>query len=137
MRAIARLFANQPHHLIAFGIEDNDRDAKREVFEVMAHTEPVLRHGIVKKEVLDLLLDSLGAFVHIIAKATAIAHLSIELPACRERLVALNKVKDVIWQIVVATPRDVRQFLVNYHRTDVHIILEHLSAVNLECRRSI
>ena len=34
-------------------------------------------------------------------------------------------------------PRDVRQFLVDNYRTDVHIILEYISAVNLECRRGI
>ena len=106
--AVALLLSNQPHHLIAFGIKDYHRYAKCEVFEVMAHTEPVLRHGIVKKEVLDLLLDSLGAFVHVIAKSTAITHLRVELLTCRERLVTLNEIKNIIWQGVVATPRDVR-----------------------------
>ena len=135
--AVAGLLADQAHDPRAIGIEDDDRDAEGEVLEVLAHTEEIRGHGVVEQEVLDLLFDSAAARVGVVGQAAAVAHFGIEHLTGGEGLVTLDEVNDVVRHVVVRSPGDIGQGLVDDGGHDVHVLLEHLAAVGLERRRCV
>ena len=108
-----------------------------EVLEVLAHTEEVRGQGVVEQEVLDLPLDIAATRVGVVLQPATVAHLSIEHLAGGEGFVTLDEVNDVIRHIVIASPWDVGQRLVDDRRHDVHVFLEHLAAVGLESGRCV
>ena len=80
--AVKRLLPQQPDNLRAVRVEDDDRDAKREVFEVLAHPEEVRRQVVVHEEVIYLLLDVFLSCFGVVDQAAAVAHLCIKELAC-------------------------------------------------------
>ena len=49
--AIARLLAHETHYASAFLVENDKRDCKAEVLEVLAYSEKIRGDFVVKKEV--------------------------------------------------------------------------------------
>ena len=107
------------------------------MLEVLAHTEEVRGHGVVEQEVLDLLFDIAATRVGVVLQPAAVAYFSIEHLAGGEGLVTLDEVNDVVRHVVVRSPWDIGQGLVDDGGHDVHVLLEHLAAVGLERRRCV
>ena len=107
------------------------------MLEVLAHAEEVRGQGVVEQEVLDLPLDIAATRVGVVLQPAAVAHFGIEHLTGGEGLVTLDEVDDVVRHVVIASPWDVGQRLVDDRRHDVHVFLEHLAAVGLESGRCV
>ena len=77
--AVARLLAGKAHDFGAVLVEDDDRDGKGEVFEILTDTEEISGEVVIHNEPVYIVLDLCGAFVGIVLQPGTIAHLGIEL----------------------------------------------------------
>ena len=121
---IARLFAHDADNAAGILIEDDHADAKAEVLEVLAHTEEVTCKVVVQHKVIHLRLHLCGGKLRVIDKSTTIADFSVEHLASAHRLVRLNEVNDVVWHLIVTSPRDVLHLVVDDDWCDIVLLLE-------------
>ena len=85
-------------------VEDQDRDGKREVLEVLTDTEEIGSEVVLKQEVLDVVLHLGGATVGVVLQARAIADLGVELHTGGEGLIILHFGDDVVGHSVIHAP---------------------------------
>jgi hypothetical protein len=113
-------------------VKDDNRHTPSEVFEILAHPKEVHRHIITKKEILHLRTNRSGTSISVIVKTIAIAHLSIENLASGESFIPLYKVKDIVRQPIVRTPRNILYSGGQSNWHNIHILLEHLRRIHGE-----
>ena len=94
------------------------------MLEVLAHAEEVTCEVIVQHKVINLRLDLCGGKPRVIYKSAAIADFSVEHLASAHCLVRLNEVNDVVRHLIVTSPRDVLQLVVDDDWCDVVLLLE-------------
>ena len=100
-------------------------DGKAEVLEVLTDAEEVCGEVVVEKEVLDFLFYGIGGDARIIPQPCAIADLGVEALAGGEGFVFLYEVENIERHLIVAAPRNVREFIVYDGRHDVNVLAEH------------
>ena len=87
---------------------------------------------VVQHEVIHLRLHLCGSKFCVIDKSAAIADFSIEHLASAHRLVRLDEVDDVIWHLIVASPRDVLHLVVDDDWCDVVLLLKGFTCLGSE-----
>ena len=129
---VARFLAEDAHYLVATLVKDDDADSKAEVLEVLAHTEKITCEVVVSGEVVYGSLRLCGGLRGVVGESAAVAHLGVEHLTGGEGLVRLDKVDDVVWHHVVATPWHVLHPLIDDDRCDVVLLLEDLGCLGGE-----
>ena len=94
------------------------------MLEVLAYAEIIRGDVIVKKEVLDFALDGGSSKTSVVAQTAAETDFSIKHLASGERLVILDELQYVERHIVVASPRHIRERVVDDDRHDVNVFFE-------------
>ena len=105
------------------------------MLEVLAHAEEVTCEVVVQHKVINLRLDLCGAKPRVIDESAAIADFGIEHLASAHCLVRLNEVNDVVRHLIVTSPRDVLNPVVDDDWCDVVLLLEDFGSLGGEgCR---
>ena len=94
------------------------------MLELLAHTEDVTCEVVVQHKVIHLRLHLCGGKLCVIDKSASIADFGVEHLASAHCLVRLDEVDDVIWHLIVASPRDVLLLVVDDDWCDVVLLLE-------------
>jgi hypothetical protein len=113
-------------------IEYYDGDTKAEMFEVLRHAEEVCRKIVVKKEVVDFLLDLCGGGFSYVLDSGTIAHFGVELLTRGECFVRFNEFQDVIRHFVVMFPWHILHFVIDRNRGCVLGFLEDFGCLGGE-----
>lgn len=123
--AVTGFLTQEAHNLCAVLVENKHADGEAEVLEVLTDSEEVCGEVVVEKEVLDFILDRGGGDAGIIPQACAIADLGVETLTGGECFVFLYEVENIERHLVVAAPRDIREFIVYERWHDVGVLPEH------------
>ena len=102
------------------------------MFEVLRHAEEVSRKIVVKKEVVDFLLDLCGGGFSYVLDSGTIAHFGVELLTRGERFVRFNEFQDVIGHTIVVSPRHLLPLAIDGYRGRVLGLLEDLGCLGGE-----
>ena len=106
-------------------VENKHGHGEAKVLEVLTDAEEVSGEVVVKKEVLDIILDLCGGFGGAVLQPGAIADLGVEALAGCQSFVFLDESKQVERHLIVAAPRNVRERIVNNCRHNVNFLTEH------------
>ena len=106
--AVTGFFPQKAHDFRAVLVENKHTDGEAEVLKVLTDAEKVSGEVVVKKEVLDIILDLCGGFGGAISQPRTIADLGVEHLTSGEGIVLLDVLDDFERHKVVTTPRNVR-----------------------------
>ena len=95
------------------------------MLEVLTYAEVIRGDVVVKKEVLDFALDGVSSKTSVVAQTAAETDFSIKHLARGERLIVLDELQYVERHIVVASPRHIRDRVVNDDRYDVNVFFKY------------
>ena len=129
--AVACLLTDEARDAFTVLAQDNDTDGKAPVLHILCHAPEVGRQRILQCPFVHIVGHLLGGFLCVILQARAIAHLRVPHQAGRDRLVALDKVHDVIGHGVVHTPRHIIFVVAKRLGIDV-LFTEHAAAVHVQ-----
>lgn len=102
------------------------------MLEVLAHAEEVTCEVVVQHKIINLRLHLCGGKPRVIYKSAAIADFSVEHLASAHRLVRLDEVNDVVRHLIVTSPRDVLNPVVDDDWCDVVLLLEDFRCLGSE-----
>ncbi len=106
-------------------IENKHRYGEAKVLKVLTDAEKVSGEVVVKKEVLDIILDLCGGFGGAILQPRTIAYLGVETLAGCQSFVFLDEREQVERHLIVAAPRNVRERIIYDGQHDVNVLAEH------------
>ena len=129
---VAGLLSCEPYDARAVLVEDDDADGEAKVLEVQANTEEVTRYIVISHEVLNLRQHLCGGVLGVVDKSAAVADFGVEHLTGGQCLVGLDEVNDVVWHLVVGTPRDVLHPLGDEDGGDVVLLLEDFTRLRGE-----
>ena len=115
------------------GVENDYTDGEAKVFEVLTYPEEIACDVVVEQEVVDACADGCGGFGRVIDKSESVADFCIEDLAGGEGFVAFDKVDDIVWHLIVATPRhifDIAECRGHY----VAVLAEYCGRIDGKCR---
>lgn len=91
----------------------SNTDGKAEVFEILAHTKPIGSEVVVEKPLLNGIGRGLCGFGQVVDKTRSEADLRVEKLAGSQRLIAFDKVNDVVGHLIVAAPRHISEVVIH------------------------
>ena len=95
------------------------------MLEVLTYAEVIRGDVVVKKEILDFALDGGSSKTSVVVQTAAETDFSIKHLARGERLIVLDELQYVERHIVVASPRHIRDRVVNDDRYDVNVFFKY------------
>lgn len=102
------------------------------MFEILAHTKPIGSEVVVEKPLLNGIGRGLCGFGQVVDKTRSEADLRVEKLAGSQRLIAFDKVNDVVGHLIVAAPRHISEVVIHNNGRNIAVLLENGSRFQLK-----
>jgi len=107
------------------------------VLETLTDTEKVSGEVVIEKEVLDFAFDGGGGDAGIKPQTGTVADLGVETLAGYQSCIFLNERENVERHLIVTSPRNIREPVIDNSRHNVNVILENGSGVDRKRNTSL